>query len=484
MIASIVNTNSILKLLYFVVYMLSLTLVSQPTFAQTLELSGGFQKQLYGRLSVAADEKPELLPTSDYKKYNYTAAKFMDGVALFMVGEQTGEYFFKTSEPSDKKRFPIIFKIKSGLNVEIKLYWVNLTATIATVDSVKSLRVTDENYQNQLRNISGKGEIFEKLLADLTFKINELEADNSISQNNSATTQTTQGNITRPDVEQASLDEVTENVNSGKDIRMSEVVPKQPEQEIASFVSETNELSHSLQFLLANQELLNANMMLRMLAFLSFGISLILLYFALVVKLSRSSDDQGNAISQELQKRDIFESTILLRERNLYDRALQISQQTITGQQHSVAPAQDPKEILREMLEEYMQPMQVKQTSITDNVNDAMGPKLKETQIYEQVSQNSERAYKPDESSEVKTKQQSSYVASNKQRENDNLIQKSDVPQAFDGPEDEVKKLQVATIYYNMGDIPMAVSLLKELQNSSFEKIKTEAIALLQEIDK
>ena len=50
--------------------------------------------------------------------------------------------------------------------------------------------------------------------------------------------------------------------------------------------------------------------------------------------------------------------------------------------------------------------------------------------------------------------------------------------------ENEIKKLQVATVYYNMGDLNMAKSLLKELEQSSFDKIKNDAKSLLREIDR
>jgi FimV-like protein len=84
----------------------------------------------------------------------------------------------------------------------------------------------------------------------------------------------------------------------------------------------------------------------------------------------------------------------------------------------------------------------------------------------------------------AKTEQRNPYVLNENQRKNQASQQKSEAVQSSAIPEDEVKKLQVATVYYNMGDLSMAKSLLKELEHSSFNKIKNDAKALLREIDR
>ena len=483
MILAPVKPYSVLRVFFAVLYIVCIGLAPKSTIAQTLEVSGGFDQKLYGRLSVGKNKKPELLPTSNYKNYGYESAKFMDGVALFVVGDQEGEYFFKTSHPSDVERFPIIFNIQKGLNEEVKLFWVNLTQNSATVENVLDLTITEEDYRHQLGKITDRGETFEKLLADLTYKINELEANNSVAENVPDAAPTIKRNAEAQNVGQSSV--VTmDTVNSGNETPNSNTASMEAQQQIVPSVSNINDVANTLQFLLSNQELLNANMMLRMLAFLCGGLSLILLYFALIAKLARRPEEQGNAISQEFQKRDIFESTILLRERNLYDRVAQIAQQTYASQPQAVAPPHDPKQVMRDMLEEYLRPLQVQQINPYENIETAANPKQHASQRKNQPTQTESPAKKQNVEITAKNEQRNPYILNEKQRKNQAAQQKSEAVQSSAIPEDEVKKLQVATVYYNMGDLSMAKSLLKELENSSFDKIKNDAKALLQEIDR
>lgn len=483
MILAPVKLYSVPRVFFAVLYIFCMGLAPKSTIAQTLEVSGGFDQKLYGRLSVGENKKPELLPTSNYKNYGYDSAKFMDGVALFVVGNQEGEYFFKTSQPSDIERFPIIFNIKNGLTEEIKLFWVNLTQNSATVENVIDLTIAEEDYHQQLGKITDRGETFEKLLADLTFKINELEANNSVAENIPDAAPTVKRNVEAPNIGQSSV-VTTETLDSVHETQNGNTGSMETQQQIVPSVSTINDVAHTLQFLLSNQELLNANMMLRMLAFLCGGLSLILLYFALVAKLARKPEDHSNAISQELQKRDIFESTILLRERNLYDRVAQIAQQTYASQPQAIAPSHDPKQVMRDMLEEYLRPLQVQQISPNESIETAANPKQQVSQKKNQPLESDSLAKKQNTDAAAKTKQRNPYVLTENQRNNQASQQKSDAVQSSAIPEDEVKKLQVATVYYNMGDLSMAKSLLKELENSSFDKIKNDAKALLREIDR
>jgi hypothetical protein len=483
MILATVRLYSVQRIFFAVLYILCIGLAPKSTIAQTLEVSGGYGQKLYGRLSVGENKNPELLPTSNYKNYGYDSAKFMDGVALFVVGDQEGEYFFKTSQPSDIERFPIIFNIKNGLTEEIKLFWVNLTQNSATVENVLDLTIAEEDYHQQLGKITDRGETFEKLLADLTFKINELEANNSVAENIPDAAPAFKRNVEATNVGQSSV-VTTETLNSGHETQNSSTGSMEAQQQIVPSVSTLNDVAHTLQFLLSNQELLNANMMLRMLAFLCGGLSLILLYFALVAKLARKPEDQSNAISQELQKRDIFESTILLRERNLYDRVAQIAQQTYASQPQAIAPSHDPKQVMRDMLEEYLRPLQVQQISPNENIETATNPKQQASQKKNQPIESESLAKKQNVDTAAKTEQRNPYVLNENQRKNQASQQKSEAVQSSAIPEDEVKKLQVATVYYNMGDLSMAKSLLKELEHSSFNKIKNDAKALLREIDR
>lgn len=483
MILAPVKLYSVQRIFFAVLYILCMGLAPKSTAAQTLEVSGGFDQKLYGRLSVGENKKPELLLTSDYQNYGYEPAKFMAGVALFVVGDQEGEYFFKTSQPSDIERFPIIFNIKDGLTEEVKLFWVNLTQNSATVENVLDLALAEEDYHSKLSKITDRGETFEKLLSDLTFKINELEANNSVSEHVPDAAPTNKRSGTAPNVGQSSV--VSSNVfNSGIEAQNSKTVSMEAQQQIVPSVSNMNDVATTLQFLLSNQELLNANMMLRMLAFLCGGLSLILLYFALVEKLARRPEDQSSAISQELQKRDVFESTILLRERNLYDRVAQIAQQTYASQPQAIAPSHDPKQMIRDMLDEYLRPSQVQQISTNENIEIAADPKQQSPQRKNQPTETEVLAKKQNIDTKAKTEQRNPYILNENRGKNHASQQKSETVQSSDLPEDEVKKLQVATVYYNMGDISMAKSLLKELEHSSFDKIKTDAKALLQEIDR
>lgn len=483
MILAPVKHYSVLRVFFAVLYIVCMGLAPKSTIAQTLEVSGGFDQKLYGRLSVGENKKPELLPTSNYKNYGYESAKFMDGVALFVVADQEGEYFFKTSQPIDIERFPIIFNIKNGLTEEAKLFWVNLTQNSATIENVLDLTIAEEDYHQQLGKITDRGETFEKLLADLTFKINDLEANNSGAENVSDAAPTFKQNVEAPNVGRSSV-VTTDTLNSGRETQYSNTGSMEARQQIVPSVSTINEAAHTLQFLLANQELLNANMMLRTLAFLCGGLSLILLYFALVAKLARRPEDQSNAISQELQKRDIFESTILLRERNLYDRVAQIAQQTYASQPQAIAPSHDPEQVMRDMLEEYLRPMQVQQISANENIETTPNSKPQASQRKNQPPESGSLARQQNMDTTAKTEQRNPYILSENPGKNQSSQQKSETVQSSAVPEDEVKKLQVATVYYNMGDLSMAKSLLKELENSSFDKIKNDAKALLREIDR
>jgi FimV-like protein len=84
----------------------------------------------------------------------------------------------------------------------------------------------------------------------------------------------------------------------------------------------------------------------------------------------------------------------------------------------------------------------------------------------------------------LNSNQQSPSNLNEKQRNNQAKREDMEAVQSTAIPEDEIKKLQVATVYYNMGDLSMAKSLLKELEQSSFDKIKNDAKSLLREIDR
>jgi len=483
MISAPIKTYSVLQVFFAALCITCIGLTPKSISAQTLEVSGGLERKLYGRLIVTDHEKPELLPASNYIKYGYKAAKFMEDVSLFVVGDEQGEYFFKTRRPSDRERFPIIFTVKSGPTEEVKLFWVNLTENSAHVDHVQNLASTVENYHEQLGKIGDRGEIFEKLLADLTFKINELEANNSVDGSISSTAVPIKRNVEATDVEHSNVT-ATKNVNSDNKIHNHNAAAMRANQPIVPSVSSITDVANRMEFLLSNQELLNANMMLRMLSFLCGGLSLILLYFALVAKLSRKPNDQSDAISQELQKRDVFESTILLRERNLYDRVAQIAQQTFANQQQVIAPLHDPSQVMRDMLEEYLRPSQVEQISTNENADAATSHNQQSSHRNDVPAQSISRAKKKNVDSALNNNQQSQSNLNEKQRNNQATRENMEAVQSTAIPEDEIKKLQVATVYYNMGDLSMAKSLLKELEQSSFDEIKNDAKSLLREIDR
>jgi FimV-like protein len=139
---------------------------------------------------------------------------------------------------------------------------------------------------------------------------------------------------------------------------------------------------------------------------------------------------------------------------------------------------------MRDILEEYLRPSQVEQISTNENADAATSHNQQSSHRNDVPAQSISRAKKKNVDSALNSKQQYPNNLDEKQRNNQATREKMDAVQSTAIPEDEIKKLQVATVYYNMGDLNMAKSLLKELEQSSFDKIKNDAKSLLREIDR
>ena len=459
------------------VLVMILMFVPEILVATNVQISGGVNQKLYGRISVETGESVRIASVETYENNGLAYPALLNNIDFFLV-DSPNEYFFKTDHVVDTQRFPLIIEVTTQFDTQNELYWINLSKNSVIVENPENIRAPQESYRKRLDTIGSRNSGLEGLLSDLTFKLNQLEAKQGISPfDNLEKGQTNQNSpnqsisVNKPN----QTDYMTQTSNAPKPNQIEDPLRSRdnqgasPSQTPVSLQGiDNNWSSTALLQLVTKQELLNSNLLLKILAFFSGCLSLIVLYFAIIAKMPKQTSDNSSLIHQELHKRDIIEHSILLRERNLLDRINQ------TNSMPSITPvmkdsSDEARDLVRQILDEYIN----SNSSAGDlNSNLAMAQ-----QVQKSVSTNASSAQNLD-SERVKPNNENE---KNQYRESASVRRLDETPTV---PDDEIKKLQVATVYYNMGDISMARSLCKELMNSKSNSIRKDAQELLSQIDR
>ena len=454
-----------------------LLFVPEILVATNVQISGGVNQKLYGRIAVETGESVRMASVETYKNNGLAYPTILYNTDFFVV-DKPNEYFFKTENVADTQRFPMIIEVTTKFDTQNELYWINISNDSVIVESPEKISAPQESYRKRLDSIGARNNGLEGLLSDLTFKLNQLEAKQGISPFDNLEKGQANQNFPNQNIlvnNQDQTDIMTQSSIGHKSNQIEEPLSflddqgSLPNQAPVSLQGiDINGSSTALLHLVTSQELLNSNLLLKLLAFFSGCLSLIVLYFAIIAKMPKQTVDNSSLIHQELYKRDIIEHSIMLRERNLLDRINQ------TNSMPSITPEMkdssgEAKDLVRKILDEYI------------NSNSLVGDISSDLAMRQQVQKNA-----PENTSSVqkldRARVKSTYDNQENQYQEGASVGPLDETQVV--PDGEMKKLQVATVYFNMGDISMARSLCKELMNSKSNVVRESAQELLSQIDR